>query len=350
MRLRGKLAFCSIAIGLGCASPPPQGGSPATRADAVRTLATEPDKLYEDIASKRIAAGVLRYAPEYPLWSDGLVKQRYLFLPPGTKIDTRDMDHWRFPVGTRFYKEFAAPTGKLIETRIVQKVADGDGDDDFFMASFVWNQDDTDATLAVEGARVSVPGLGPSGSDLLHQVPAAIECRRCHAGEPGRVLGFSAVQLPYEKPGAIGVDLERLRAAELLSQPPPEGKHYQIPGNDATRAALGYFHGNCGHCHNNQREFYAGFDLHLRISTAETGVAPEATQAYKTTVGKPTKQFQPGSTRLKPGEPDDSEIPYRMAQRASPSRMPPMFATREVDPAGLAAIKAFVKQIPKPKE
>ena len=40
-------------------------------------------------------------SPRYPLWSDGAEKQRYLSLPPGTQIDTSNMDDWKFPVGTR---------------------------------------------------------------------------------------------------------------------------------------------------------------------------------------------------------------------------------------------------------
>jgi len=46
------------------------------------------------------------YSPQYPLWSDGATKARWIYLPPGTAVDTRDVNEWRFPVGTRFWKEF----------------------------------------------------------------------------------------------------------------------------------------------------------------------------------------------------------------------------------------------------
>src|SRR5688572_6099930 len=64
------------------------------------TVPTGPDSLadtglYADFAARTLAPGVIRFRPRYELWSDGATKERYLWLPPGTKIDTRDMDAWR---------------------------------------------------------------------------------------------------------------------------------------------------------------------------------------------------------------------------------------------------------------
>ena len=83
--------------------------------------------LYADFASKTISSAVVEYEPAYKLWSDGDEKRRWVWLPPGTKIDTSDMDHWVFPVGTRFFKEFAVG-GKRIETRMIERVSAADGD------------------------------------------------------------------------------------------------------------------------------------------------------------------------------------------------------------------------------
>ena len=70
----------------------------------------------------RAFGGLRPYTPVYPLWADGLVKRRWLDLPAGKKIDTSDMDHWSFPVGTRFWKEFATPSGTVLETRLIEKI------------------------------------------------------------------------------------------------------------------------------------------------------------------------------------------------------------------------------------
>src|SRR5687767_4861973 len=47
------------------------------------------------------------FSPQYPLWSDGAAKARWVYLPPGARIDARDTAEWQFPAGTRFWKEFS---------------------------------------------------------------------------------------------------------------------------------------------------------------------------------------------------------------------------------------------------
>ena len=42
--------------------------------------------LYADGQVGRIAPGVRAFSPQYPLWSDGAVKRRWIWLPPGTMI------------------------------------------------------------------------------------------------------------------------------------------------------------------------------------------------------------------------------------------------------------------------
>src|SRR5688572_24193543 len=79
--------------------------------------------LYRDIADKEVSSSAQEFQPRYVLWSDGADKRRWIRLPAGKSIDTSDLDHWKFPVGTQFYKEFSAG-GKRLETRLIEKVAD----------------------------------------------------------------------------------------------------------------------------------------------------------------------------------------------------------------------------------
>src|SRR5512136_3067556 len=53
--------------------------------------------LYSDFSHKTIDPRNLSYSPQYPLWSDGAVKRRWIYLPPGTAIDASDPDIWLFP-------------------------------------------------------------------------------------------------------------------------------------------------------------------------------------------------------------------------------------------------------------
>src|SRR5512139_2740662 len=93
-------------------------------------------------SSTRLAAGVLAFAPQYPLWSDGTRKRRWILLPPGASIDASRVDAWEFPVGTKVWKEFGY--GGAIETRLIERVASGS----WRFATYVWNADAADAELA----------------------------------------------------------------------------------------------------------------------------------------------------------------------------------------------------------
>src|SRR5262245_53059119 len=41
------------------------------------------------------APSTLEYAPQYPLWSDGASKRRFVSIPEGEAIDASDPDAWR---------------------------------------------------------------------------------------------------------------------------------------------------------------------------------------------------------------------------------------------------------------
>src|SRR5689334_5765253 len=53
-----------------------------------------------DPGCTQISPDVHEYAPHFVLWADTATKRRWMYLPPGTTIDTSDMNHWKFPVGT----------------------------------------------------------------------------------------------------------------------------------------------------------------------------------------------------------------------------------------------------------
>src|SRR5215510_5223203 len=75
--------------------------------------------LYTDWANKIVGPEKIRFSPQYPLWSDGAHKTRWMQLPRGRFIDASNPDAWRFPIGTRFWKEFAF--GTRAETRFIER-------------------------------------------------------------------------------------------------------------------------------------------------------------------------------------------------------------------------------------
>lgn len=274
--------------------------------------------LYRDLAKKELAPDLIAFEPAYKLWSDGAQKQRWLRLPAGSEIDTSDMDHWVFPVGTMLWKEFSLE-GRRLETRLVARL--GPEPDDYFMGAFVWADDESDARFMPDGE--------PNVRGTEHDAPQTKRCFTCHNGDRGRVLGYSAVQQPApEAP---------------LSDPPDEA--YVVPGDDVAREALGYLHANCGNCHNAEGSARPDTDLDLRLRVSQHTV--EETSMYATSAGVKLQSFEGTqlSLRIAPGDPDQSALLFRMLQRGPKTQMPP-FASEKVDAAGAERVRAFIASMP----
>jgi hypothetical protein len=276
--------------------------------------------LYSDVRAGTLAPGVMPYRPMFELWSDGASKRRWIALPPGTRIDTSDMDSWQFPVGTKLWKELARD-GVRIETRLLQRIGAGQGD--WTTMAYLWNDIDSDATAVPDGVE--------DARGTSHDVPAANECAGCHGGRPSRVLGFSAIQL------AGSLTLGELVDRDLLTAPP--SANLQLRAQPEARAALGYLHANCSHCHNQQRPARGGprcFDpenaLDFLLRAGELGDVTQ-TAAYRSALGE----------AIKPGDPGGSEVVKRMNGRSRfPPSMPPL-ASERIDEQGLAVVQAWIR-------
>lgn len=298
-------------------------------------------------AAGRVRAGIQAYAPQYPLWSDGADKQRWLYLAPGTFIDASQPDAWAFPRGTKLWKEFAYG-GRPVETRYIERLSDGS----WRFASYIWNDAGTDAELApaagVAALRVA------AAPNRRYAVPSHSDCLACHGSTPVPVLGVGALQLsPDRDPLAAGGgppradegDLRVLLArgwlrglpAELLAQPPRIEASTPVE-----RAALGYLHGNCAHCHNTS-EYKVPLDLTLaqRLADSTAGLR----EVLRSTVNAPSRYRPSGSAGeavvVAPGRLQDSVLAMRMQSRNPNVRMPPL-GTTEPDPEGLALIHRWI--------
>jgi hypothetical protein len=320
--------------------------------------------LYKNIWLKVIDRKNESYTPQYGLWSDGAEKQRWIYLPPKTQINTGvstgptppprgNIDYWIFPVGTKFWKEFSFPREdgfgyRRIETRMLEKV----DDTTWNMVTYLWNDLETEAVLApAEG----IKDYYPSAPGYTHDIPSQQDCLSCHHRGGDAILGFDAIQLSPDR-DPLAPHAEKLRkrdltlpdlekkglvsylAPELLQKPPvilsstPEG-----------RAAMGYFHANCGNCHNPSGP--AGYTyLLFRYPTMTT--SEDTSPVFMTAINKLSYQFRiPGEAltyRIKPGDPSDSAILYRMDHPAN--RMPPL-GTKIVDAEAIALVQNWIERL-----
>lgn len=303
--------------------------------------------LYSDWASKTVDPNNKPYAPGVILWSDGADKQRWIYLPPGTKIDTTDMDQWSFPVGTKVWKEFSF-SGKKIETRFFEKVGvatiDG-GVGDWIWGTYQWS-DDQSTALEVKGG---VNDAGPNN----YYIPSHGDCNSCHnGGKHDRLLGVEAIGLGIT--GATGETLAQLATENRLTSVVDGGTITLPDDGKGSPAALGYLHMNCGvTCHNdNPNALCSTSGLFMRLSATAVlaGQAVNATPTYTTAVNQPpviyaTEFADAGWHRITSGDVAHSEIPTLDSRRGTGDQMPPL-ATHVVDEAGVGLVETWIANSP----
>lgn len=302
--------------------------------------------LYQDWAARSLHCGVIEYEPAYTLWSDGLFKRRFVSLPAGTQVNVTKPDDFRYPVGTKFWKEFGFEredgTIQLAETRLLERVQIG-----WLYTSYVWDAAGTDALQENDGV-IDWNGTG-------HSVPSRNQCKECHAGRKDFVLGWDGVLLG---PGAKGITRDSLLADGLLTWDDretgaPNPLTQAIPGDAVEQAALGYLHVNCGvSCHNDTSAALAletGFFTRLDHDTL---TSVQTTDTFATGVNRTPNPNAPISglppdpesgpyVDIRPLDLERSLTSVRMKLRGVESAMPRL-GTNQVDAAGVAIIEAWI--------
>lgn len=300
--------------------------------------------LYVGRDASQYADDVMPYKPGVTLWSDGAEKDRFLYLPPSTAIDTSNMDVWEFPVGTKAWKEFRVD-GVLLETRLFWK----QGPSNWASGTYIW--DDSGAARLNTAKR---PVLLADG----YEIPTAKDCGKCHHGGADKLLGVEAVALGL--PTAEGATLTQLTADGLLTDPPARTT-IDLPNDASGKAgpALGYLHANCGMPCHSTRGLGDETELVLRLRADEfwptdAGADPPPVDATKTdtyiaTVGqKPTTasvaQKFPDALRITPGVHEQSLV-WLMSHRRDDYQMPPL-VSHKVDEPGTQALSEWIDALP----
>jgi hypothetical protein len=346
--MRTKTLVLAVLVAAGMATAAVQ--SPTASTGSARPLrllsqtglySTDGDRLAIDSENRP-------FSPQYPLWSDGARKSRWVRLPGGTTIDARDVDRWTFPVGTRFWKEFSFG-GRRVETRFLRK----DGPASWTFASYVWNDAQTDAELApAEGA----PNVAEIAPGRRHSIPSVEDCRACHDSARTEILGFTALQLstdrdpnaPHAEP--LTSELVTLRTlvqeglltparSELVANPPRIAA-----GDPRTRAVLGYLSTNCGACHNAESSLASlGLLLKARLAPSHSMGEDAVGALFRPTAKWQIPQAPDGaSAYVTPGAPDLSALLVRMRSRRPSTQMPPL-GTVLHDREAISVVTAWIE-------
>jgi uncharacterized repeat protein (TIGR03806 family) len=321
--------------------------------------------LFQDPTEPRSApnAGGMPFDLTVPLFSDYAQKDRIVYLPPGQQATYRDAggftnEEFGFPVGTIIAKTFTfshdlrlpnVRGSDVVETRLLIHRADG-----WVGRAWIWNGDQTEATLALGGGSKDVEWIAEDGTlrQTRYQIPNIAQCDRCHAGSNGaEPIGPKARLLNRDFDYGNGVvenQLAHWTAAGILAGAPDPASAPALPlwsdPSDGTleQRARGYLESNCAHCH------------HPQGAARFTGLLLEYNRAYGGQIGvcKRPGSAGPGAGGLDydivPGDPDASVMIYRMASVAAQIKMPEL-AKSVVHDEGTQTVADWIASLTEPE-
>ncbi len=304
-------------------------------------------RFFRDAGAREPNAGVTPYDLNTALYSDGALKFRYVFVPPGAQARYRDEGVFEFPVGTVLIKTFAfaadmrepAENVRFLETRLLIRRAEG-----WVALPYVWNEAQTEARLSPIGASVPVAFTNEQGqaTALDWAVPNRNQCKGCHdlAGEL-TPIGPSARNLNREITAAEGSanQLALWRTENILDTIPAESPRapdaYDPESGTVEARARAYLQVNCAHCHNpNGPAHTSGLDLRWSNNDPiQWGVFKRPVAAGRGSAGF--------DFSIEPGHPERSILLHRM-QSTDPGMMMPELGRQSVDERAIALMRDWI--------
>lgn len=344
--------------------------------------------LFQSVKGHVPQPALIPFSVNAPLWSDGAHKERFIALPGAdSRIDVTPNRGWNFPDGTVLVKSFALEmeegnprSRKWIETRFMTRQ-----EGEWVGYSYVWNDDQTDATLVEAkgldrdfSVRVRRSAQYPDGvRKQTWRYPSRAECMTCHSRAANFVLGLTTLQMNREHDygrvrdnqlrvlehlGALRTDYpgearEQVRArgrakglseakleewvakqtsssgqrqasaSALLPQDPEKYPRLADPYNrkvDLDLRARSYLHSNCSSCHVEAGGGNAQMELEF-TTPAERMRLLNAKPVHHT--------FElPDARLVAPGSPERSVLLHRVSNRER-GHMPPLATSRVDEPA-----------------
>jgi uncharacterized repeat protein (TIGR03806 family) len=280
-------------------------------------------QLFDDLKAQTPAAGVIAYDLNTPLFSDYTVKQRFVRVPEGMAATWSDSAAFALPVGTVLAKTFSYDAH--LETRLLVHGSDG-----WHGASYIYDDDETDAKLAIAGG-APMPAENPT-----YAVPNQNQCKSCHAEHDDIVtpLGPKALHM---RPADIQALVD---AGALVGAPEPAMRPMAVDAFDPSTGTLDarartWLDINCGFCHNptgNARTSGLYLDI-AQTDLAKVGVCKAPVATGRGSGGR--------SYDIVPGQPDASILVFRMESTEPEIRMPEL-GRNLVHAEGVSLIREWI--------
>jgi uncharacterized repeat protein (TIGR03806 family) len=327
-------------------------------------IVTEPPALlsetgaFSDLATLTPAPGVFPYGVNAPLWSDASAKKRWIALPNDgshntteEKIGFKPNGDWSFPAGTVFIKHFELATDenqpsvhRRLETRFIVMPTTGEP----YGVTYRWLPDGSDAELLPGGFSepITITEAGGGTRVQTWEYPSRTDCRVCHNGNAGHVLGLKTHQLngdlTYDRTGRTANQLETLGALGWFDSgyDPAQLPWFLKAKNMADDSASleervrSYLDSNCAQCHR-PGGVRAFFDARFTTPLPAQGlIRGELEVPY----------FDPGDRVVVPGDLARSILKVRHGT-AGTLKMPPI-AKSLVDEQAAQVIGDWIQSLP----
>lgn len=291
--------------------------------------------------------GVLPYEPISILFTDYAHKNRFVWMPEGSTASYNgDENNLELPVGAVLIKNFyynnvqPSNTTRIIETRLMIRKNDG-----WIFAEYVWNDEQTEAFLDMNGGFTSVSWLenGVSKTVSQYRTPSEVECLSCHKnGTTPIPIGIKPQSLNsiYEYQTGMQNQLSKWVDMGYVEDNLPSSIASVVDYNDASKPLelrlRSYLDINCAHCHSNggQCDYR---DLRLRFV--------DTTIPANLGICLPSVQPLDGVTGIVvPGNAQRSAM-YYMLNSTEGNTMMPLLGRSIVHQEGVALIQQWINSL-----
>lgn len=205
------------------------------------------------------ATGVLPYLPISSLFTDYASKNRFVWMPKGTKATANGASNiLELPVGAALIKTFyydnvqPGNSRRIIETRLMIKKESG-----WIFAEYVWNEDQTEAFLNMNGSNTNVLwNKNGENISINYRIPSGPECLTCHKVNDEPIpIGIKPQNLNgnYNYTSGNQNQLQKWIAQGYLENNLPQNILTVINYSDDSQPlelrVRSYLDINCAHCH-----------------------------------------------------------------------------------------------------
>jgi len=307
------------------------------------------------LADLKPAPNVFPYEVNAPLFSDYAEKARFIYLPAGQKMKYSADAAFEFPAGAvliknfYYYNDASKPEQgrRILETRLLLREEKG-----WKALEYLWNEEQTDATLDVAGATFPVSWRDAGGKKVSveYVAPNVNQCKGCHSYD-GQFVPIGTTTRQLNRGQGMDNQLIAWQKYDRLELPAdfdpataPQLTDYQTTVSDPKMphphesAARAYLDSNCAHCHN----------PHGPANTSGMFLGIEQTDPVRLGVGKPPVAAGRGSGDRKygivPGKPNESILVYRMENDDPGVRMPEL-GRQLMHREGVELVKAWIREM-----